>query len=570
MIREDTLMENNVTITVIPKKADLVMNSLTGETIKRRVCAYARVSTDLEDQKNSFNAQLEEYENRISKNPNWEFVKLYSDEGLSGTSIKKRKGFQEMIKDALDGKIDLILVKSISRFARNTVDCLKTVRDLRKKNVEVFFDKENISTNDTKVDMMLTIFASFAQEEAKSISENVKWGVRKRMAKGQRKMSVSTTLGYTTDDLENIIIDETTKDIVIKIFNLYAAGYTYREIAKLMTEQGIKTGSGNSVWKIHDVEGVIANEKYMGQFTMQKTVVVDFLDHRAVKNDGIEEKYVVKNHHEAIIDREKFLEIQLIKKARYDNKANNTPVVNLLSGIFYCENCLRQLKVVNMHASTKYARRVYTCKAYKKTDINYVNCDSISTIDYISVNKAIVDIFKRFYVIPENYIDDIKKSYKEAISTMLTKIEDFKKLINEAEERMNLLIKLQMNETDIAKYQSEFNVLKNNVSFYKDEIVRQQNCISSENKKYVIGRKVIEYVAQGIISHEVLKTLIKAAIRRRDGSVRFIISDNPVDVNRENINDLLEQESIYSSTIDNDYGTLRYDVIKLGGDNNGN
>ena len=183
-------MDNITTITVIPKKEILAINPTTGNVIKRRVAAYARVSTDLEDQKNSFNAQLEEYTTRISKNPTWEFVKLYSDKGISGTSTKHRVGFQRMIKDALDGKIDLILVKSISRFARNTVDCLKTVRELRKKNVEVYFDKESISTNDTKVDMMLTIFASFAQEESKSISENVKWGVRKRMAKGQRKMNV--------------------------------------------------------------------------------------------------------------------------------------------------------------------------------------------------------------------------------------------------------------------------------------------------------------------------------------------------------------------------------------------
>ena len=176
-------MENITTITVIPKKQVLSINPTTGDVVKKRVAAYARVSTDLEDQRNSFNAQLEEYTTRIGKNPSWEFVKLYSDQGISGTSTKHRVGFQRMIKDALDGKIDLILVKSISRFARNTVDCLKTVRDLRKKNVEVYFDKEAISTNDTKVDMMLTIFASFAQEESKSISENVKWGVRKRMAK---------------------------------------------------------------------------------------------------------------------------------------------------------------------------------------------------------------------------------------------------------------------------------------------------------------------------------------------------------------------------------------------------
>ena len=156
-------MENITTIKVIPKR-DISNQSHNWKLSKEEWLHMLVFLPDLEDQKNSFNAQLEEYTTRISKNPTWEFVKLYSYKGISGTSTKNRVGFQRMIKDALDGKIDLILVKSISRFARNTVDCLKTVRELRKMNVEVYFDKEAISTNDTKVDMMLTIFASFAQK----------------------------------------------------------------------------------------------------------------------------------------------------------------------------------------------------------------------------------------------------------------------------------------------------------------------------------------------------------------------------------------------------------------------
>lgn len=160
-------------ITIIPKKTPVQINVDTGIKVKKRVCAYARVSTDLEDQKNSFEAQLTEYESRIKKNPDWDFIKLYSDEGITGTSIKRRTGFQEMINDALDGKIDLILTKSISRFARNTVDCLQTVRDLLAHGVVVQFEKENLNTADPNIELALTIFASMAQEESKSISENV-------------------------------------------------------------------------------------------------------------------------------------------------------------------------------------------------------------------------------------------------------------------------------------------------------------------------------------------------------------------------------------------------------------
>lgn len=558
-------MENNTTITVIPKKEIYTININSDASIKRRVAAYARVSTDLEDQKNSFNAQLEEYQNRISRNPNWEFVKLYSDEGLSGTSIKKRKGFQEMIHDALHGKIDLILVKSISRFARNTVDCLKTVRELRKKNVEVFFDKENISTNDTKIDMMLTIFASFAQEESKSISENVKWGVRKRMAKGQRKMNVSTTLGYKEDDLGNIIVDESTKDIVIKIFNLYAAGYKYREIAKIMTEAGYKTGCGHDEWKMHDVEAIITNEKYVGDFTMQKTVVVDFLDHRAVKNDGIEEKYVFKNHHQAIIDREKFNEIQMIKRSRYDTKLNNKPSINLLAGIFYCEHCLRPMKAITLHPGKKYARRIYTCKVTYKSSINFIKCDANSVVDFELVNTAITRIFHKFYEPPKDLDSTITESYQSAVSAILDKIESFRGLIAESEEKMRTLIKLQMSEKDITKYQSEFNVLKENVNFYKEEIVKLRQSIGEENKQYQINRKICEYIATGTISHEVLSSFIRGAIRRKDNSVRFIISDEQVAIDGTTIDALLEIKSIYSDSVVGVNSTLQFDVIKLGG-----
>ena len=256
-------METTPTVMkVIPKKVAPVIDVETGIKLKKKVAAYARVSTDMEDQKNSFKAQLEEYESRIGKNPDWEFVELYSDEGISGTSTKHREGFLRMVDDAIAGKIDLILVKSISRFARNTVDCLSIIREFRKHDVEVWFDKEAISTNNRKIDMMLTVYASFAQGESESISENVKWGIRKRMAKGQRKMHTSTTLGYVTDPDGKVVIDESEVEIVEEIFNLYIFGYSMNDICKTMEERGFKTGKGNAQWKLADVLRILNNEIY--------------------------------------------------------------------------------------------------------------------------------------------------------------------------------------------------------------------------------------------------------------------------------------------------------------------
>lgn len=556
-------MENITTIKVIPKKEILAINPTTGSVIKRRVAAYARVSTDLEDQKNSFNAQLEEYTTRISKNPTWEFVKLYSDKGISGTSTKHRVGFQRMIKDALDGKIDLILVKSISRFARNTVDCLKTVRELRKKNVEVYFDKESISTNDTKVDMMLTIFASFAQEESKSISENVKWGVRKRMAKGQRKMNVKTTLGYKTNHEGKVIIDESTKDIVIQVFNLFAAGYTYREIAQIMTDRGIKTGTGKDVWKVYDIDKIISNEKYVGDFVMQKTVVVDFLDHKTVINNGVEEKYIVQNHHDAIIDREAFNEIQSLRKAKFTKGNNSSSKVNLIAKIFYCERCLRNMKVITIHPGTSYSRRVFTCKVNNKTSPHYKDCEAPLTINHELMNRAISEIFAKFNNLPEEVDTTISDAYHSSVQLIIEKIAEYKTLIAEAEEKMSALIKLQMEEDDVLKYQDKFNIQKSNVNHYKDEISRFEQVLSEEGKRYLVKEKINQYIAEGTITSEILGEVLKTVIRRKDNSIRFVISDKPVKVDNTTIDGLLNLEPIYSSCVTDKTNTLLFDVVKL-------
>lgn len=563
-------MDNATTITVIPKKEVLAINPTTGNIVKRKVAAYARVSTDLEDQKNSFNAQLEEYTTRIGKNPTWEFVKLYSDKGISGTSTKHRVGFQKMIKDALDGKIDLILVKSISRFARNTVDCLKTVRELRKKNVEVYFDKEAISTNDTKVDMMLTIFASFAQEESKSISENVKWGVRKRMAKGQRKMNVKTTLGYKTNHEGKVIVDESTKDIVIQVFNLFAAGYTYREIAQVMTDRGVKTGTGKDVWKVYDIDKIISNEKYVGDFVMQKTCVVDFLDHKAVKNNGVEEKYIFQNHHEAIIDRQTFNEIQSLRKAKFTKGNNGSSKVNLISKIFYCERCLRNMKVITVHPGTTYSKRIFTCKVNNKTSPHYKDCDAPLTIDYNLMNIAINEVFAKYNNLPKEIDSTINDTYRSSIQSIVEKITEYKTLIIEAEEKMSTLIKLQMEEDDVLKYQGEFNIQKANVNHYKDEIAKLEQIISKEGKEYLIKEKINQYIAEGTITSEILSEVLKAVIRRRDNSIRFVIGDKPVQVDNATIDKLLELEPIYTSCVTDKTNTLLFDVIKLEEETNGN
>ena len=213
---------------IIEKTASLPFAVFSNEQRKKRVAAYARVSTEQDEQQSSYEAQVDFYTRHIKNNPEWEFVEVYTDEGISGTSTKKREGFNRMIADALDGKIDLILTKSISRFARNTVDSLTAIRKLKEKGVEVYFEKENIHTMDAKGELMITIMSSLAQEESRSISENVRWGKRKSMADGKFSLAYSHFLGYEKGGDGTLRIVEEEAEIIRKIYSLYLGGQTVR------------------------------------------------------------------------------------------------------------------------------------------------------------------------------------------------------------------------------------------------------------------------------------------------------------------------------------------------------
>ena len=245
---------------------------------------------------------------------------VYIDEGISGTNTKKREGFNEMVKDALDGKIDLILTKSISRFARNTVDTLTTIRRLKEKKVEVYFEKENIYTLDAKGEVMITIMSSLAQEESRSISENVTWGKRKSMADGKIGLPYKHFLGYEKgeDGLPKIVEEEA--KIIRQIYRLFLDGKTVRSIADMLMEQGIPTPTGKSKWSVSTIMSILQNEKYKGDALLQKTYTADFLTKSVKKNKGEVPQYYIQNSHPAIIDPETFLLVQQEIERRRPNR----------------------------------------------------------------------------------------------------------------------------------------------------------------------------------------------------------------------------------------------------------
>ena len=310
----------NKKVTTIPATISKFNLAPINEVKKRRVAGYARVSTDSEEQQTSYEAQVDYYTNYIKSREDWEFVQVYTDEGISATNTKKRDGFKLMVKDAIDGNIDLIVTKSVSRFARNTVDSLSTIRKLKEHGTEVFFEKENIWTFDSKGELLITIMSSLAQEESRSISENCTWGQRKRFADGKVTVPFERFLGYDRGEDGNLVVNPEQAKVVKKIYRLFLQGYSPFGIAKELTEEGILTPGGKKKWSARTVAAILSNEKYKGDALLQKSFTVDFLTKEKKKNEGEIPQYYVTGNHEAIIPPSTFDRVQRLLEQRKAGK----------------------------------------------------------------------------------------------------------------------------------------------------------------------------------------------------------------------------------------------------------
>jgi len=273
------------------------------------VAAYCRVSTNHKEQESSIDAQISYYGKLIAEHEGWQLVKIYA-ERASGTQIKKRPEFMKMLKACKQGKIDLILTKSISRFGRNTLDTLKTLYELFNLGVKVYFEKENLNNYDKEMRTMMGIYAGFAQEESKNMSDNIKWGIRERMREGKVCLNCTRFLGYGKDENGRLVVVESEAVIVRKIFELYLNDWGVRKIKKYLEENGIKTVTGKDVWSTSTIDRILSNEKYVGDVLMQKSFTEDFLTGKRKKNEGELDMYFIENDHEAIISRDIFEKVQ--------------------------------------------------------------------------------------------------------------------------------------------------------------------------------------------------------------------------------------------------------------------
>lgn len=346
-------------VTTIPATLSRFTSTPIGIPKKRRVAAYARVSTDHEEQLTSYEAQVDYYTNYIQGRNDWIFAGVYTDEGITGTNTKRREGFKSMVADALAGKFDLIVTKSVSRFARNTVDSLTTIRQLKENSIEVYFEKENIWTFDGKGELLLTIMSSLAQEESRSISENCTWGQRKRFSDGKVTVPFARFLGYDRGADGNLVLNENEAVIVRRIYSMYLQGMTPHGIAARLTEDGVKSPGGKDKWNQGAVKSILTNEKYKGDALLQKSYTVDFLTKKKKVNEGEIPQYYVEGNHEAIVSPEVYDMVQREMESRCKNKRHSG--VHMFSGKIRCGNCGSWYGSKVWHSTDKYRKVIWQC-----------------------------------------------------------------------------------------------------------------------------------------------------------------------------------------------------------------
>ena len=386
-------------ITVIPAKANRTSLAENLELKKKRVAAYCRVSTDQEEQLSSYEAQVNYYTNYIEKHPDYEFAGIYADEGISGTTTKKREQFNRMIEDCKAGKIDMIITKSISRFARNTLDCLNFVRQLKDLGIGVTFEKENIFTLDSKGEVLLSILSSLAQDESRSISENSTWGIRRRFEQGKLHVNHTKFLGYDKDKNGNLVVNEKQAKIVRRIYKEFLDGKGANRIARDLELSGVPNWNGKAKWYEGSIRKMLTNEKYKGDALLQKTYTVDFLSKKRADNNGEVPQYYVEDSHPAIIDKEMWEAVQLEMERRRNfalqygiQKLEYATTSNPFAGRVICGSCGQVFgrKVWNS-TDDRFRRIIWRCNG-KYVVKGEKGCESRHIDDEV-LYQAFVDVF---------------------------------------------------------------------------------------------------------------------------------------------------------------------------------
>lgn len=501
------------TITVIePKQALLVDKAKYQQT---RMAAYCRVSTDSAEQKTSYETQKQVYTDMIARRKDWTMVGIYADEGISGTRADKRPEFNKMIKDCLAGKIDYIITKSVSRFARNTVECLEFVRMLKARNIGILFEEQNIDTLKCDSELYLVIYAGFAQSESESMSKNITWAFRKNFEDGKVVFNYSKMVGYRKGNDGNPEIIPEEAEIIRNIYDWFLAGKTPREIIDLLITDGIQTKCGKQKWSVGTIQSILRNEKYCGDAILQKTVTIDCISKTHKKNTGEAPMYYVHNNHEAIITREQFNKVQeellrrntiVPKNASKAISAQGRYSRYALTEIMHCDECGSRYKRCTW-AKKGVRKIVWRCMSRIEHGTQY--CKNSPSLEESKLHQAIVRAINRFNQENETtYRLLMKASLSDAlgIGGSNEEMELLTRRIDSLNKKMMALVSeavaegqsIDDNEGEFKEISDEIAQLNNRVSAIKELMTNDEN---AKNRLESINAKV-EELKDGITEYD--------------------------------------------------------------------
>ena len=457
-----------------------------------RVAAYCRVSTEVEEQQNSYQVQIAYYTDLINKKKEWTLAGIFADEGISGTQTKKRTKFNRMIRMCRNKKIDLVITKSISRFARNTVDCLEYVRQLKDLGIGVIFEKENINTLTMTSEFMIALYGSFAQAESESISKNVSWGKEKAYREGKVQFQYKHLLGYKkgADGKPEIIPEEA--ETVKLIYTMFLDGHSMKNIALILHVKGIHTKTGSTEWRTNTITRILQNEKYVGDALLQKTFTSDCITHKVVKNHGERPMYLVTNHHDPIIDRDTYNRVQQ-ELARRNSKRKISDKTVTEQGKYSSKYALSELLICG-HCGTPYRRTTWAARGKKQIVWRCLSrlehgkkyCPDSPTIKEEQLHRGILRAINNYY----SCRNDIVRILKANIGSVLEcqgqeEILSVEKRLKEIDQaRTDLVNLIASGGCDEDKLDSEFAKLYSEEQSLSErlEMLKSQNKTSQETQ----------------------------------------------------------------------------------------
>ena len=512
-------------VTVIPAKVQTAESR--DKYHQLRVAAYCRVSTELEEQQNSYQVQIAYYTDLINKKKEWTLAGIFADEGISGTQTKKRTEFNRMIRMCRNKKIDLVITKSISRFARNTVDCLEYVRQLKDLGIGVIFEKENINTLTMTSEFMIALYGSFAQAESESISKNVSWGKEKAYREGKVQFQYKHLLGYKkgADGKPEIIPEEA--ETVKLIYTMFLDGHSMKNIALILHVKGIHTKTGSTEWRTNTITRILQNEKYVGDALLQKTFTSDCITHKVVKNHGERPMYLVTNHHDPIIDRDTYNRVQQ-ELARRNSKRKISDKTVTEQGKYSSKYALSELLICG-HCGTPYRRTTWAARGKKQIVWRCLSrlehgkkyCPDSPTIKEEQLHRGILRAINNYY----SCRNDIVRILKANIGSVLEcqgqeEILSVEKRLKEIDQARTDLVNLIASDgCDEDKLDSEF------AKLYAEEqgLSERLTMLKSQNKTSEETQAKLDKIMD-MIEHEKfeLETFDNVLIRKLIECVKIL------------------------------------------------